>query len=105
MSYFVSFDPKPNDGIPRLHYVKIVIPPGDIEFMKKRIQLAEDYLYLLETEDENTVAFKPSDAPIIEVAQLPRVQIDISEVALYHDEPAALVQKIAWHGLILKNPC
>ena len=34
-SYFVSFDPKPNDGIPRLHYATIVIPTDDIEFMKK----------------------------------------------------------------------
>lgn len=94
-SYFISFDPKPNDGIPRLHFATIVIPEDDIEFMKKRIQLAEEYLHLLENEDANTVAFKPSDAPIVEIAQLPRVQIDINEVAVYHDEPATLVQKIA----------
>jgi hypothetical protein len=50
---------------------------------------------LLENEDANTVAFKPSDAPIIEIAQLPRVQIDIGDVAIYHNEPAALIQKIA----------
>jgi hypothetical protein len=95
LSFFISFDPKPNDGIPSLHYVTIVIPDNDIAFMKKRIQLAENYLHLLESEDANTVAFKPSDAPIIEIAQLPKVQIDISDVAIYHNEPATLVQKIA----------
>jgi hypothetical protein len=95
LTYFISFDPKPDEGIPLLHYAKIVIPSDDIEFMKKRIQLAEDYLHLLENEDANTVAFKPSDAPIIEIAQLPRVQIDIGDVAIYHNEPAALIQKIA----------
>ena len=63
--------------------------------MKKRIQLAEDYLQLLINEDANTVAFKPSDAPIIEIAQLPRIQIDINDVAVHHDEPAVLIKKIA----------
>lgn len=95
LTYFISFDPKPNDGVPQLHYAKIAIPCDDIAFMKRRIALAEDYLHLLENEAANTVAFKPSDAPIIEIAQLPRVQIDITEVAFYHDEPATLVQKIA----------
>ncbi|MGB4498927.1 MAG: YqaJ viral recombinase family protein [Methylococcaceae bacterium] len=95
LTYFISFDPKPNEGVKRLHYAMIVVPVNDLMFMKKRIQLAEEYLHLLENEDANTVAFKPSDAPIIEIAQLPRVQIDIGDVAIYHNEPAALIQKIA----------
>ncbi|MEI6745989.1 MAG: YqaJ viral recombinase family protein [Methylococcaceae bacterium] len=95
LTYFVSFDPKPDEGVPLLHYAKIVIPDDDIAFMKKRIQLAEDYLRLLENEDANTVAFKPSNAPIIEIAQLPKVQIELSDVAIYHDEPTTLIQKIA----------
>ncbi len=95
LTYFISFDPNPNDGIPRLHYAKIVIPNDDIAFMKKRIALAEDYLHLLESEEANTVAFKPSNAPIIEIAQLPKVQIELSDVAIYHNEPATLIQKIA----------
>ena len=95
LTYLISFDPKPNEGVKSLHYAMIIVPSDDLMFMKKRIQLAEDYLHLLENEDANTVAFTPSDAPIIEVAQLPRVQLDISEVALYHDNPAVLVQKIA----------
>ncbi len=95
LTYFISFDPKPNEGVKSLHYAMIVVPDDDLMFMKKRIQLAEDYLHLLESEDTNTVAFTASDAPIIEVAQLPRVQLDISEVATYHHEPAVLIQKIA----------
>lgn len=95
LTYFISFDPKPNEGVKSLHYGMIVVPADDLMFMKKRIQLAEDYLQLLMNEDTSTQAFVCSSAPIIEIAQLPSVEIDISEVAVYHDNPAVLINKIS----------
>lgn len=92
-TFFVDFDPRNEDA--GLHFCEINIPIDDIEFMKHRIKLAEDYLQLLMSEDDSAVPFVESDLPIYEVKQLPKVDLNIELVAVHHHEPEVLVQRIA----------
>lgn len=92
-TFFVDFDPRNEES--GIHFCEINIPLDDIEFMKHRIKLAEDYLQLLMSEDDSAVPFVESDLPIYEVKQLPKVDLNIELVAVHHHEPEVLVQRIA----------
>ncbi|MDD5227333.1 MAG: YqaJ viral recombinase family protein [Methylococcales bacterium] len=92
-SYFVAFDPRHETK--KLHWTTIFISREDIAFLKNRIALAEDYLSTLKAEDAKKAAFQESVEPVIEIKQLPTVDLDVGLVATYHDNPTCLVNLVA----------
>lgn len=92
-SYFVAFDPRHETK--KLHATSIFIPREDIDFLKNRIALAEDYLSTLKAEDIKKEAFQESAEPVVEIKSLPVVDLDTDLVAVHHDNPSYLVNLVA----------
>jgi hypothetical protein len=88
---FVFYDPRHDTP---LHTVQVFADKDWKAAFLNRVELAPAYFKTVKAEDDSKEAFVESDTPAPEIANLPRVQIDLDDVALYHQTPEALVAKI-----------
>ncbi len=90
-AFLAFYDPRYSK---KLH---TVVVHADQEWKKtflSRVSLALAYYNQIKTEDSSKSAFAVSDTPAPEMLNLPRINLDIRDVAAYHKTPEILIERI-----------